>query len=82
MHQGRSYFAIAVKDNKLGEYLLELNPTLTRPQLLKAKLDFKRAIGNKQFDTEKKALTAWLGLSVTQCRLSFVTECTPIFGIL
>lgn len=82
MHNGKSYYALAVKDDRLGDHLLELNPTLTRPQLSKAKLEFKRAIGNKKFSTQKQAIAAWAKLPADQSRFVYPTEFTPIYGIL
>jgi hypothetical protein len=82
MQHGKSYYALAVFDQKLGEHLLELNPALTRPQLSKAKLEFKRLIGNQKFSTQKQAIAAWKKLPVDQACFVYATELTPIYGIL
>ena len=82
MHHGKSYFAFAVRDQKLGEQLLKLTPAITRPQLSKAKLDFKRAIGHQKFDTEAQANAAFKDLSPALAEFVYVAEHTPIYGIL
>ena len=82
MHHGKSYYAFAVRDEKLGKQLLKLTPTLTRPQLSKAKLDFKRAVGYQKFETEAQANAAFKDLSPALAEFVYVAEHTPIYGIL
>lgn len=82
MHNGKSYYALAVRDQKLGEQLLKLTPTLTRPQLSDAKLAFKRAVGYQKFDTEAQANAAFKNLSPAIAEFVYVAEHTPVYGIL
>lgn len=77
---GTSYYALAVRDNALGEFYLQENPALTRKELNAAKLAFKRALGGHQYKTEKQAQQALARLP--DSKFVYVAEVTPVYGIL
>lgn len=80
MQLGKSYYALAVRDDALGEFYLQENPSLTRKELNAAKLAFKRSLGGHQYKTEKQAQQALARLP--DAKFVYVAEVTPVYGIL
>jgi hypothetical protein len=82
MDLGKTYYTLAVRDEKLGNFFLQQNPEMDRKALVLAKREFKRALGANKFATEKQAAKALAGIPAADAQFLYVTDVTPIYGIL
>jgi len=84
MQHGKSFHKIIFSANKWIELRAKKYPLMTRPimkaecELFKAKL----ALPSIKFETYEEAKGNWNNLTAHQKKWSYISEITPIYGIL
>jgi hypothetical protein len=84
MNHGKSFYKIVFAGFRWTELRAKKYPLMTRPvmkaqcELFKAKLD----LPGTKFETHDEAQTCWNNLTKHQKKWSYISEITPVYGIL
>jgi len=82
MNTGKMYYTLAVRDEKLGNFYLQQDPSMDRKALMAAKREFKRALGANKYATKEQAAAALASTHEHAAQFLYVTDVTPIYGLL
>jgi hypothetical protein len=82
MNLGKVYYTLAVRDEKLGNFYLQQNSKMDRKALMAAKREFKRALGANKYATKEQAAAALASIPEIDAQFLYVTDVTPIYGLL
>jgi hypothetical protein len=82
MNLGKVYYTLAVRDEKLGNFYLQQNSKMDRKALMAAKREFKRALGANKYATKEQAAAALASIPEIDAQFLYVTDVTPIYGVL